>query len=94
MEENVAKEKLRVIDIIKENAALVISVAGFVWLVFQFLIMPVAKLQYDVGNILNNHLETIQNELTEAKTERKAQGLLLNELTSQIIKLQVLIEKK
>lgn len=94
MKENLPAEKLRIFDAIKENAGLVLSIGGFVWLVFQFVIMPVAKLQYDVGNILDNHLATIQTELTEAKAERKAQGLLINELASQIIKLQTLIEDK
>jgi len=94
MKENIAREKLRVIDTIKENAALVVSVGGFVFLIFQFVIMPVAKLQYDIANILDNHLATIQTELTEAKTERKIQGDLLVQLSEQIIKLQVELEEK
>jgi len=92
MKQENAKEKLRVIDIIKENANLVISIGGFVYLLFQFIILPVAKLQYQVTNILDNHLATIQIELTEAKAEREAQGKQLTILSEQIVRLQVIIE--
>ena len=92
MKQENAKEKLRVIDIIKENASLVISIGGFVYLLFQFIILPVAKLQYQVTNILDNHLATIQIELTEAKAEREAQGKQLTILSEQIVRLQVIIE--
>jgi hypothetical protein len=94
MKENKAEEKLRVVDIIKENTGLVISIGGFIWLMFQFVILPIYKLQYDVANILGNHLATIQTQLTEAKSEREAQGKLLISLSEQIIRLQILIEKK
>jgi hypothetical protein len=93
MKETTASEKLRVIDIIRENAGLVITVGGFVWLIFQFLIIPIYKLQFDVGNILDNHLATIQTELTEAKAERDIQGKQLTALSEQIVRLQTLIEK-
>ena len=89
-----ASEKLRVIDTIKENAGAVISIGGFCWIIFQFLIIPVYRLQYQMDNILDNHLATIQTELTEAKIERDLQGKQLNNLSEQIVRLQVLIEKK
>ena len=94
MKQTQAAEKLRIIDTIRENAGVVISIGGFVWLIFQFLIIPVYKLQYDVGNILDNHLATIQTELTAAKTERDAQGKQLTALSEQIIRLQTLMEKQ
>lgn len=91
---NQAAEKLRVIDTIKENAGLVLSIGGFVWLVFQFLILPIQQLKYQVGNILENHLATIQTELTTATAERSEQGRQLTALSEQIVRLQVLLEKK
>jgi hypothetical protein len=94
MKENIAKEKLRVIDTIKENAALVISVGGFVWLIFQFIIIPLNALQYQVGDILNNHLKTIQDSETRATAEREAQGKQLTALSEQIIRLQTIMEGK
>jgi hypothetical protein len=87
-------EKLRVIDIIKENAGMVISIGGFVWLIFQFLIIPVMKLEYDVGDILNNHLKTIQDQMTIATTERDAQGKQLTALSEQMVRLSTLLETK
>lgn len=94
MKENRAEEKLRVIDTIKENASLVIAIGGFTWLIFQFLIIPIYRLQYQVGNILDNHLATIQTELIEAKTERDAQGKQLTALSEQIIRLATQLENK
>jgi hypothetical protein len=93
MKENVAKEKLRVIDIIKENAALIVSVGGFIWLIFQFLIIPVKQMQFQMDDVLNNHLKTIQDQMVVATEERKAQGEQLNALSEQITRLTVLIEK-
>lgn len=92
--ENKAEEKLTIIETLKENIGVVISIGGFVYLIFQFLIMPVAKLQYQVGNILDNHLATIQTELIEAKTERDMQGKQLNALSEQIVRLSTQIENK
>ena len=94
MQEDLPAEKLRVIDIIKENAGLVVSIGGFMWLIFQFVIIPIYGLQFKVNNILDNHLATIQTELTEAKSEREAQGKQLTALSEQIIRLQVEVEKK
>ena len=94
MKENIAKEKLRVTEIIRENAGLVLSIGGFVYLLFQFLIIPMIRLQDSVTNILDNHLATIQIELTEAKTERDMQGKQLTALSEQIVRLQTLIEKQ
>lgn len=94
MKENKAAEKLRIIDTIKENAALVLSVGGFVWMIFQFVIVPLNNLQYQVGDILNNHLKTIQDETTEAKTERQLQREQLQAVSEQIVRLTTLIEKQ
>jgi len=92
VKENIAKEKLRIIDTIKENTGLVLSVGGFIWLIFQFLIIPMVRLQDAVTNILDNHLATIQIELTEAKTERDIQGKQLTALSEQIVRLETLIQ--
>lgn len=94
MKENIAKEKLRMIDIIRENAGMVVSIGGFVYLMFQFIILPIYQLQFKVSNILDNHLATIQTELTEAKTERDIQGKQLTALSEQLVRLQTLMEKK
>lgn len=94
MKENRAEEKLRVIDTIRENASLVIAIGGFTWLIFQFLIIPIYKLQFQVSNILDNHLATIQTEMTEAKTERQLQREQLTALSEQIIKLATQLENK
>lgn len=94
MKENIAKEKLRMIDIIRENAGMVVSIGGFVYLMFQFIILPIYQLQFKVNNILDNHLATIQTELTEAKTERDIQGKQLTALSEQLVRLETLMEKK
>lgn len=94
VKENIAKEKLRVIDTIKENAGLVLSVGGFVAIIFQFIIVPLNQLQYQVGDILNNHIKTIQDSEIEATSEREAQGKQLTALSEQIIRLQTLMETK
>ena len=94
MKEPLAQEKLRIIDTIKENAGLVLSVGGFIYLLFQFLVIPMVRLQDAVTNILDNHLATIQVELTEAKTERDLQGKQLTALSEQIVRLQTLMEAK
>lgn len=94
MKENIAKEKLRMIDIIRENAGMVVSIGGFVYLMFQFIILPIYQLQFKVSNILDNHLATIQTELTEAKTERDIQGKQLTALSEQLVRLETLMEKK
>lgn len=94
MKENKAEEKLRVIDIIKENAALVFSVGGFVWIIFQFVIVPINQLQYQMGDILNNHIKTIQDNLIIATAEREAEAKQINALSEQIIRLQTIIEKQ
>jgi hypothetical protein len=93
MKENKAEEKLRVMDIIRENTGLVISIGGFVYIIFQFVILPIYKLQYQVTNILDNHLATIQTEMTVASAEREEQGKQLTALSEQIIRLQTLLEK-
>ena len=94
MKQNNASEKLRILDTIKENAGAVISIGGFIWLLFQFLIVPIYQLQFQMDNVLDNHLATIQTELTTAKVERESQGRQLNALSEQIIRLQVLMEKQ
>ena len=93
MTQNKAAEKLRIVDVIKENTGLVLSIGGFIWLVFQFLILPMQEMRFQINNILDNHLATIQTELTSAKSERDKQGKQLITLSEQIIRLQILIEK-
>lgn len=94
MEENKAEEKLRIIETIKENVGMIISIGGFMWLIFQFVIIPMNRLQYQIENILDNHLATIQTELTEAKAERDMQGKQLTALSEQIIRLQTIMQLK
>ena len=94
MQENRAEEKLRIVDTIKENVGMIISIGGFMWLIFQFVIIPMNRMQYQIENILDNHLATIQAELTEAKVERDFQGKQLTTLSEQIIKLQAIMEAK
>lgn len=94
MKQLTASENLGVVKIIKENAGMVISIGGFIYLMFQFIILPIYQLQFKVNNILDNHLATIQTELTEAKTERDIQGKQLTALSEQLVRLQTLMEKK
>ena len=91
--ENKASEKLRIDKVIKENATAVLSIGGFVWLIYSMVIMPIQQLKYDVGNIINNHLETIQNEQTIATAERKAQSEQLNNLTNELVRLSTILEQ-
>lgn len=93
MKENVAKEKLRIIDTLKENTSLVITIVGAVWVVFQFVIIPIQQMKFQVDNILDNHLKTIQDQMTIATTERTEQGKQLQALSEQIVRLSTLLEK-
>ena len=72
MKEIQAEEKLRVVDIIKENAVSFITIGGLVWVLFSYVILPIQKMQFQISNILDNHLATIETEIIEAKTEREA----------------------
>lgn len=89
-----AKEKLRIIDVIKENAALAVTIGGFIWVLISMVILPIKQLEYQVGDIINNHLKTIQDEYTVASQERKEQGEMIKELTAQVIRLQTLLENQ
>lgn len=84
----VAKEKLRVIDIIKENSAMVVAIGGFVWLIYSAIIIPLKELEYSVSDILNNHLKSIQDEQISATTERKEQRELIMNLNESVIRLE------
>jgi hypothetical protein len=92
MKEQVAKEKLRIIDVIKENAGMVITIGGIIWAIYSLVILPIKQLEYQVGDIINNHLKTIQDEYIVASQERKEQGEMIRELNNQIVRLQTLIE--
>ena len=94
MRENLAKEKLRVTDIIKENAGMIITIGGFIFLMFQFVLLPIQETRFKIDNILDNHLSTIQTEMTEAKIERQAQTAQLNTLSEQIVRLSTQLENK
>jgi hypothetical protein len=94
VKENIAKEKLRVMDIIKENASLVITIGGFCWIVIQFVILPIREMQFQMNDVLNNHLKTIQDEMIIATEERKQQSASLQNLSEQIVRLQTIIEKQ
>lgn len=94
MKEQIAKEKLRIIDVIKENAGMVITIGGIIWAIYSLIILPIKQLEYQTGDIINNHLKTIQDEQIQASAERKEQGVKILELNNQIIKLQTLIESQ
>lgn len=93
MKENIAKEKLRIIDTLKENTSLVITIIGVVWIVFQFVIIPIQEMRFQINNILDNHLKTIQDQMTAATTERELQGKQLQALSEQIVRLTTILEK-
>ena len=88
-----AEEKLRVMDIIRENAALVLSIGGFVYIIFQFVIIPINNLQYQVGDILNNHLKTIQDALVSEAALREQETEKMDEMAKEIVKLETLLSK-
>ena len=94
IKENLAEEKLRVIDIIRDNAALTLTVAGFVWVIYSMVILPIKTLEFQVGNILNNHIKTIQDEQVTASAERKAQSLILQQINESIIRLQEQLKER
>jgi hypothetical protein len=93
MRENLAKEKLRIVDIIKENATTALVIGGFVWTLYATVILPIKNLEYQVGDIINNHIKTIQDESVTATAERKAQSEKLDKLSGEIIKLTTILEQ-
>ena len=93
MKENIAEEKLRIIDILKENTSLVITIVGITWILFQFVIIPIQEMKFQVDNILDNHIKTIQDEMTVATTERKAQTQQMQQLSEQIVRLTTLLDQ-
>ena len=90
---NNASEKLRVIDILKENSTMVLAIGGFVWIIYSTIIMPIAQLQYQTGDIINNHIKTIQDEMISATTERKIQTDKLDKLNSDLIRIITIMEQ-
>ena len=93
MVENKAEEKLRVITIIKENSAMFIAIGGFIWIIYSMVIMPIKALEFQVSDIIGNHLKTIQDEQVEATAERKAQMVILNDTSARLIKIETLLEQ-
>jgi hypothetical protein len=91
--EQIAKEKLRIVDVVKENAGMVITIVGLVWVLIQLIVLPIKALEYSTSDIINNHLKTIQDEQVIATEERKNQSEKLTELSNQIVRLQTLIEE-
>jgi hypothetical protein len=83
-----AAEKLRVIDILKENATMVIAIGGFVWMIYSFVLLPLKNMEFQMSDVLNNHLKTIQDEQIAASTERKEQRELLNIMNENLVRLQ------
>lgn len=92
--ENNAKEKLRVIEIIKENATAIIVIVGLTWGFIQTVILPIKQIQFQMEDILNNHIKTIQDQMIIATQDRDEQGKKIDELVAQLIRLQTTIEKK
>ena len=93
MKENIAEEKLRIIDILKENTSLVITIVGITWILFQFVIIPIQEMKFQVDNILDNHIKTIQDEMIIATAERKAQTQQMQQLSEQIVRLTTLLDQ-
>jgi hypothetical protein len=93
MKENKAEEKLRIIDVIKENSAAVIAIGGFIWIVYSAIVLPIKALEYQVGDIIGNHLKTIQDEQVTATAERKAQTEMLMDISSKLIRLETIVGK-
>jgi hypothetical protein len=92
--ENLASEKIRIDKVIKENASSFLAIGGFVWLIYSLVITPIQRLEYSVGDILNNHLKTIQDEQVTATAERKSQTEQLNLLSNEITKLTTILEQQ
>jgi hypothetical protein len=88
-----AAEKLRVIDILKENATSVLVIGGIVWTLYSTVILPIKNLEYQVGDIINNHIKTIQDEQVIATTERKEQSDKMDKLSGEIIRLTTVLEQ-
>ena len=93
IKENIAEEKLRVLDIIKDNAMTFIFITSIVWSMVSFVIIPIKQLEYSVDAILNNHLKTIQDEQVRATVERKEQKELMIDIQKELVKLQTILEK-
>ena len=93
MRENKAAEKLSVLVILKENAAMIIAIGGFIWVIYSSVILPIKNLEYQVGDILNNHLKTIQNEQVKATAERAAEADQINKANEKLVKLETILEQ-
>lgn len=91
--ENKASEALRITKIFKENIATVITIGGFMWLLFSNVVKPIQQLEYSVGDIIGNHLKTIQDEQVVATAERKAQTDKLDKLSGELIRLTTILEQ-
>lgn len=91
--ENKALEKFRIQNVLKENATSVLAIGGFIWLIYSMVILPIKELEYNVGDIIGNHLKTIQDEQIIATAERKAQSDKLDNLSGDIIKLTTILEQ-
>jgi hypothetical protein len=93
MRENLSSEKLRVLDYIKENAMTVVTIGGFLWLIYTTVIIPISQLQFQTNDVLNNHLKTIQDEQVRATTEREGQTKRLQEINDRLIRLETTLEQ-
>jgi hypothetical protein len=93
MKQSNASEKLRVIDIFKENASMVIAIGGFCWIIYSSIITPIKSLEFSVGDIIGNHLKTIQDEQVTATEERKSQTEKLDKLSGELIRLTTILEQ-
>lgn len=88
---NQASEKLRVIDILKENSTMVVAIGGFVWIIYSTIIIPIEHLKYQTGDIINNHLKTIQDEQITATAERKEQTAKMDKISGELIRLTTIL---
>ena len=93
MVEEQAEEKLRIIDVIKENAAMILSLGGFLWLLFSYIVSPIQSLQYQVGDILNNHMKTLQDNMVTQTTVAEEQAKQIRALSEAVVRLTVEIEQ-
>mgnify|MGYP001446284362 CR=1 FL=1 len=88
-----AAEKLRVIDILKENATMVLAIGGFMYMIFSYVILPIKNLDYQVNDIIGNHLKTIEDEQIIATEERRQQGDALEANNIRLTRIEVLLEQ-
>ena len=88
-----AAEKLRVLDILKEYGAGILAIGSFMFMIFSYVILPIKNLDYQVTDIIGNHLKTIEDEQITATEERRQQTDKLELNNVRLTKIEVLLEQ-